>query len=178
MVYDKVIEGKYVNLRSVDTEYAAFTLSLRQDPELTKYLPKLDITVDQQRNWITKQREKEGDYFFVIMDKGNNRIGVIGIYDIKNGQGETGRIAIKGNSFQSIEAQLLSFDFAFDELGLEKTVNYVYSDNVHATRFSQLFGSIETGRYKDNSGMIRIDGIITKDSFKSARKKIERMLYR
>ena len=38
---NKVIEGKYVNLRSVEEQDAEFTLSLRQDPQLTKYLPKL-----------------------------------------------------------------------------------------------------------------------------------------
>ena len=69
MVYNGILEGKYVNLRSVEEKDAEFTLSLRQDPILTKYLPKLDITLEQQINWIRKQRVKEGDFYFLVENK-------------------------------------------------------------------------------------------------------------
>lgn len=179
MVYDKVLEGKYVNLRSVNIEDAEYTLSLRKDPELTKYLPKLDITLDQQKKWIEKQRNKLGDYYFLIQDKEGTNIGVIGVYDVQECQCETGRIAAKnGNSFQIIEAQLLSFDFAFDILNLSKTVNYVYEDNVHAIRLSQMFGAEVTNRFKDETGMIRVDHVITFERYNEYRKKVARILYR
>lgn len=179
MVYEKIIEGKYVNLRSVNIEDAEFTLSLRQDPELTKYLPKLDISLEQQETWIKKQRLKPGDYFFLIQDKQGNNIGVIGVYDVNNKQCETGRIAVRnGNAFQSLEAQLLTFDFAFDTLGLSVTVNYVYADNLHAIRLSQLFGAEVTRKRVDETGLIRVDHIITAGRYKESRKKIIRILYR
>lgn len=178
MVYNKVIEGKYVNLRSVDEQDAEFTLSLRQDPQLTKYLPKLDITLEQQINWIKKQRTTEGDYYFVIENKEGKRIGVIGVYDVTEKCAETGRIAVVGTSFESIEAQLLSFDFAFDILKVEYTVNYVMADNVHALRFSQMFGTESSEPYTDDKGNIRIDGKITKESYQKSRIKLARMLYR
>lgn len=38
MVYEGVLEGRYVDLRSVIEDDAKFTLSLRQDPLLTQYL--------------------------------------------------------------------------------------------------------------------------------------------
>mgnify|MGYP003392389873 CR=1 FL=1 len=179
MVYDKVIEGKYVNLRSVNIEDADYTLSLRQDPELTKYLPKLDISLAQQKKWIEKQRSKPGDYYFIIQDKEGANIGVIGVYDVQGCQCETGRIAVKnGNSFQSLEAQLLTFDFAFDVLNLSKTVNYVYADNVHAIRLSQMFGAEVTNKFKDETGMIRVDHVISVERYKESRKKLARILYR
>lgn len=179
MVYDKVLEGKYVNLRSVNIEDAEYTLSLRKDPMLTKYLPKLDITLEQQKKWIEKQRGKLGDYFFLIQDKGGSNIGVIGVYDVQEYQCETGRIAVKnGNSIQTLEAQLLSFDFAFDILNMSKTVNFVYEDNVHAIRLSQMFGAEVTNRFKDETGMIRIDHVITAERYKESRKKLASILYR
>ena len=178
MVYNKIIEGKYVNLRSVEEKDAAFTLSLRQDPQLTKYLPKLEITLEQQINWIKKQRTTEGDYYFVIENKEGKSIGVIGVYDVTEKCAETGRIAVVGSSFESIDAQLLSFDFAFDILKLEYTVNYVMADNVHALRFSQMFGSESSDPYTDEKGNVRIDGKITKDSYQKSRIKLARMLYR
>lgn len=178
MVYEGILEGKYVNLRSVDVADAEFTLSLRQDPNLTKYLPKLDITIDQQINWIKNQREKEGDYYFVIENKQGKSIGVIGVYDVTENSAETGRIAVIGSSFESIEAQLLSFDFAYDILKLDYTVNFVMAENVHALRFSQMFGSVSSEPYKDSEGNVRIDGKITKESYLAAKKKIVKMIYR
>lgn len=178
MVYNKIIEGKYVNLRSVEEKDAAFTLSLRQDPQLTKYLPKLEITLEQQVNWIKKQRTTEGDYYFVIENKEGKSIGVIGVYDVTDICAETGRIAVIGNAIESIEAQLLSFDFAFDYLKLDYTVNYVMADNSHALRFSQLFGSISSEPYLDSDGKMRIDGKITKEAYQNAKKRIVKMIYR
>ena len=178
MVYDGIIEGKYVNLRSVEEKDAEFTLSLRQDPILTKYLPKLDITLEQQVNWIKNQRVKEGDYYFIVENKEGERIGVLGVYDVNENHGETGRIAIVGTAFESIEAQLLSFVFSFDILKLDYTVNYVFADNIHALRGSQLFGSKSSEPYEDENGNMRIDGVITKESFLRSKEKLVKMLYR
>lgn len=178
MVYNGIIEGRYVNLRSVEERDAEFTLSLRQDPNLTKYLPKLNITLEQQISWIRKQRNQEGDYYFVVENKKGEKIGVIGVYDVNGDCAETGRIAMIGNAFESIEAQLLSFDFAFDILKLEKTVNYVMADNIHALRFSQMFGSQSSEPFEDSDGNMRIDGVITKASYLKSKDKIIKMLYR
>lgn len=178
MVYNGILEGKYVNLRSVEERDAEFTLSLRQDPILTKYLPKLDITLEQQKNWIRKQRIKEGDYYFLVEKKDGERIGVLGVYDVEENHAETGRIAIVGTAFESIEAQLLSFVFSFDILKLDYTVNYVLADNVHALRGSQLFGSKSSDPYEDENGNMRIDGIITKEAFLKSKQQLSKMLYR
>lgn len=178
MVYNGILEGKYVNLRSVEEKDAEFTLSLRQDPILTKYLPKLDITLEQQINWIRKQRVKEGDFYFLVEKKDGERIGVLGVYDVEGNHAETGRIAIVGTAFESIEAQLLSFVFSFDILKLDYTVNYVLADNVHALRGSQLFGSKSSEPYEDENGNMRIDGVITKEAFLKSKQQLSKMLYR
>ena len=178
MVYNGILEGKYVNLRSVEEKDAEFTLSLRQDPILTKYLPKLDITLEQQINWIRKQRVKEGDFYFLVEKKDGERIGVLGVYDVEGNHAETGRIAIVGTAFESIEAQLLAFVFSFDILKLDYTVNYVLADNVHALRGSQLFGSKSSEPYEDENGNMRIDGVITKEAFLKSKQQLSKMLYR
>lgn len=69
MIYEKMMQGQFVYLKSATSDDAEFTLALRQNPALTKYLPKLDITLEQQKNWINIQREKAGDYFFVVRNK-------------------------------------------------------------------------------------------------------------
>lgn len=178
MVYNGILEGKYVNLRSVEERDAEFTLSLRQDPNLTKYIPKLDITLEQQVSWIRKQRNLDGDYYFVIENKEGKKIGVLGVYDVSEKCAETGRIAIVGSPLESIEAQLLSFVFSFDILKLDYTVNYVLADNVHALRGSQLFGSKSSEPYEDENGNMRIDGVITKEAFMKSKEKLSKILYR
>ena len=178
MVYEGVLEGRYVDLRSVIEDDAKFTLSLRQDPLLTQYLPQLDITEEQQREWICNQRILEGDYFFVISNKLGKQIGVISLYDIKEDTCENGRIAVIGDAFQSIEAQLLNLDFAFNILGLSKVIYNVYAENIHAVRFAKLFGSEYSGSHIDKEGKERIDGVFTKESYAKSREKISKILYR
>lgn len=177
MVYENVIEGRYVTLSSANVDDAEFTLAIRQDPEFTPYLPKLDNTIDQQRAWIEGQRKKPNDYFFVIRDKQNNRIGTISIYDVEDYHAEAGRLAVKGNAFQSIEAQLLSFKFAFEILGLNEIVSYIYADNDRAIRFNKQFGGIFYDPEMRNN-VLECKTINTKSNFEIAKNKIEKMLYR
>ena len=53
MIASHILEGKYVNLRPVEEEDSEFILSIRNDSSISKYLPKLNITVDQQKSWIS-----------------------------------------------------------------------------------------------------------------------------
>ena len=47
MVTEDII-GKYVMLSSATEEDAPFALAIRQDPNMTKFLPRLNISVEQQ----------------------------------------------------------------------------------------------------------------------------------
>lgn len=178
MVYEGVLEGRFVNLRSVREDDAEFTLGLRQDPMLTQFIPRLNISLEQQKAWIRKQRTIDGDYFFLFTDKKTNPLGVLGVYDIIDDHGETGRIASRGNSFQSIEAQLLCFDFIFNILHLNYTTDYVFSENVHARRLSLLFGAQFSAPEEDANGNMICRAVIDKDSYNNARVKLSSMLYR
>lgn len=178
MVYDGVLEGRYVDLKSVTVEDAEFTLGIRMDPELTKYLPRINNTLEQQIMWIKQQRRKPGDYFFVVWDKNGNRIGTNSIYNINGEEGESGRLAIRGNSFQSIEAQLLMSDFSYNVIGLENVVSYVQDGNDKALRYGAVFGGVVLEKSVDENGVILLKHSCTKTAFANARKKLERMLYR
>jgi RimJ/RimL family protein N-acetyltransferase len=142
MFQNNGIEGRFVTLKSVTIEDAEFTLEIRQDSEISKYLPRINNTLQQQINWINKQRSKSNDYFFVVWDKHDNRIGTISIYDIESEYAEGGRLTMRGNAFQCIEAQLLCFRFAFVELKLNYVVSYIFVDNERALRFNKQFGGI------------------------------------
>lgn len=179
MAVTEPIIGRYVDLRSCTEEDAEFTRAIRKDPEFVKFLPAIDNTIEQQKAWINRQREKAGDYFFVVWDKEGNRIGTISIYDVNGNRAESGRLAIKGkNAFQGIEAQLLSFRFAFGELGLECIDGYIYADNDRAIRFNKQFGGSHYPPEVDDSGktIIRIEN--WKEDFELADKRLSSILYR
>lgn len=178
MKYDKPIEGKYCDLRSVELEDAEFTLAMRKDPSLTAYLPKLDITVEQQRDWIKKQQADPTDYFFVVVNKNGNRIGVMGLYNIENGEGETGRLAMKGNPLQAIESQMLCVDFAFYVLKLKGLHSYIAAENDGTIRFAKMFGPIISEPRINEKGEAVVDATNSLDTYMKAKPKLERMLYR
>ncbi len=177
MVYDGVIEGRYVDLRSATEEDAEFTLAIRNDPEFSKYLPRLSNTLEQQIAWISKQRKKPNDYFFVVWDKEGKRIGTISIYDIDGDQAEAGRLTMRGNAFQSIEAQLLSFHFAFNELGLKIITSYIYADNARAIRFNKQFGGVFHDP-EEKDGRMECKTTNSKEDFDVCEKKLSALIYR
>lgn len=177
MIYSKTIRGSFVYLKSVDLDDASFTLSVRQNPSFTAFLPKLDISLDKQKEWISKQKEKKGDYFFVIFNNKGERIGTSGVYDVKNGSAETGRLTSIGNPLESLEAQYLSFVFAFDILKLKSTRCFVYKDNTKAIHLSEFFGTTFLPSRIEN-GIEICDGILTREAFKEKEKFIRRIIYR
>ncbi|MCR4716184.1 MAG: GNAT family N-acetyltransferase, partial [Lachnospiraceae bacterium] len=135
--------------------------------------------VEQQKLWIRKQREKVGDYFFVVWDKEGKRIGTISIYDVNGGHAESGRLAIKGdNAFQGIEAQILSFRFAFGSLRLEYVDGYIFADNERAIRFNKQFGGRQLPPKEDDEGRKIIKFENWREDFEKVDKKLSSILYR
>ena len=167
MIYEGVVKGQYVYLMSVTENDAEFTLKVRQDKRLTKYLPKLNNTLEQQREWIRIQREKKGDYYFLARDFEGNPVGTIGIYDIRGSVGEGGRLTSIGNALQSLEIQYLAFKFDFEILCLDKVTAFVYADNTSAYRLSKTLGIRFETPSVDNDGRIVRNGSITREQYRS-----------
>lgn len=129
MVYDKIIEGKYVNLRSVVEDDIEFTYEIRRDPQFHGLMGCLAISLEAQREYIEQQMKKERDYYFVIENKKRECIGLIGIYDIEGKVGEEGRLVSYGSPVENVEAHLLLEEFCRDILGLEIIRISIYSEN-------------------------------------------------
>lgn len=176
MFYEKVISGKLVDLKAVEIEDAEFTLSIRQDPGITKHLPHIDITLEQQREWIRKQREEEKGYFFVVWDKQGNRIGTMGIYDIEGNTGEGGRLAMYGDAFQKIEAGLLMSEFEFETLQMDHIIGWIEADNAPALRWNKWFGATFDEPEMDKRGKMIRKIVTTRDNARIAREKIRHIM--
>ena len=179
MVFDGEIVGKYVTLRSATVDDAEFTLSIRQDKELTRYLPYLDITLEQQIAWIKKQRETKGDYFFVVLNKDQKRIGTNSVYDIKDGKGETGRLAMRDcSALESLENQFLLSSFSFRTLGLKETYAYTRKENKRALNFSEFFGYKVREEISRNHGEKFYKSLLSNEAFSFNEERLCKLLYR
>lgn len=178
MFFEEIVSGRYVELRSVTEDDAEFTRNIRRDPEFAEYFPRLDNTVEQQRDWIRFQQNKEGDYFFVVWDKDNNRIGTIAVYDVKGKCCESGRLAVRGNAFQSFEAQMLAFKFAFEYLEMDTVIGFIFSENKRAIRFNKQLGGVMGPPEMHDNGHYMVKATYTREVVEKALNKIEKIMYR
>lgn len=175
---DKII-GKYIILRCVEIEDAAFVLELRTDESKNKFIHSTENNLEKQQEWIRRQLDEKNDYYFVFEDKDENPIGLASIYNINQIQKEAefGRWISKGNALQNLESAILLHDFAFGELGLNEVYTRTMSTNKKVRGFWKRFGG-------NNVGDIEVDGIILnkniidKENYeKVIREKNNRLLY-
>ena len=141
-----LLEGKNINLRTVEIEDADFIYTMRQNREKTKYLSKVTGTVDSQKEWIKnyKQREdEEKEFYFIIESKNKDKLGLVRIYDLKNDSFCWGSWLIKEGAPKTtaIESALQIYEFGFYKLGFEKSHFDVRKGNDKVIAFHQRFGA-------------------------------------
>lgn len=180
MVYEKTIEGKYINIRSVVKSDAEATLEMRQDKKRAKFLHFVENDLDKQKKWISSQNEREGDYFFIGIDKKTRKaIGTFGVYEIENGRGHSGRLLMYGNAFQSFEMNYLVFEFAFDYLGLNEIFGDVDEKNISAKKFDAMFGFKFEDPIKDTDLDRMVQWCtVSKNDYKECLPNIFKLLYK
>lgn len=142
MIYEKLIEGIFVSLRSVEESDAEIILKWRTDENISKYLHKVDNDIEKQKNWIREQRIREGDYYFMIIDKENNPVGTISLYNIdyEKKEGVFGRWICLSPIF-AIESAILIYEFGFECLSLNRIISKTVSNNIPVINFHKRFGA-------------------------------------
>ena len=144
MILNKKICGISCDLRSVQIKDAEFILSLRLDGDLNQYLNKVDDDVSKQEEWITRQMQSDGDYYFIIESKSGESLGTISLYNINEQHAEFGRWISKGGAVQNIESVILLHGFGFESLGLNKIYSRTAVENKKVLGFHKRFGAIVT----------------------------------
>ncbi len=129
MIYDGVIRGRFVELRSVTLDDVEFTFNIRAEEKNRNTVGQIAATIEDQRKFIEWQIKEPDDYYFVVYNRKNERIGLIGIYDIHDGIGEFGREVNDGSVVEAMEAEILLEDFAIDILGLKRSCCVIYAHN-------------------------------------------------
>lgn len=169
MVYNGILKGKYVNLRSVEEKDAEIILQIRNNPKISKYLPPLNVTIEEQRAWITKQRSDSDSYYFLWETPNGDPIGTISLYDMNGNHSEMGRMCSIGEPAANVEAFILFLDFVFDIIKLDYTTGWVYEGNKSVIALNNALGMVWTENKIDSQGNPYRDCVMTKESYKQKR---------
>ena len=170
-----------MNVRLVDETDADFIVKLRTSPKVSQFLHYTEKNVEVQRRWINeyKDREEKGlEYYFIFLVDGERK-GLYRLYNIHGNIFTGGSWLFEDNAPMefSIGALLIGLDIAFDVLNLNLCDLYdgVHEDNKKVLWFNKLIG-VEFSELKETpSGRFHI-GKLTKESYKSRRNKVEKMI--
>ncbi len=129
MVYPEVIHGMFVDLRSITLDDAEFSYNIRADKRNRDTVGQLAPSLEAQKDFIRWQMQEPNDYYFVVLNKKGERIGLYGVYDIHDGMAEVGREVNVGEPTEIMEVWLLMREFCKDVLHITKTCSVIYANN-------------------------------------------------
>ncbi len=141
-----LINGKNINLRTVELNDASFIYEMRQNESKTKYLSSVSGTVEDQKEWINnyKYREKnKKEFYFILESKEGEKLGLVRMYDFQHNSFCWGSWLIKENAPKStaIESALQIYEFGFYALGFEQSHFDVRKENSKVIAFHKRFGA-------------------------------------
>ena len=141
-MYIEPIEGHWVRLRCAEEKDAEFTLSIRNDPEKTRFISRLNNTLAGQREWLKKYSLSDDGCLLVIENKSGESLGTISFFNIDYDVNicEVGRFISYGNSLENIETSILLMDFLFEVKKFVKLIVYVYKENKPIINYNKRFG--------------------------------------
>ena len=131
MVYPEVIHGMFVDLRSITLDDAEFSYNIRADKRNRDTVGQLAPSLEAQKDFIRWQMQEPNDYYFVVLNKKGERIGLYGVYDIHGDIAEVGREVNVGEPTEIMEVGFLVADFCRDVLKIKRTSFVIYENNIH-----------------------------------------------
>ena len=141
----KDLTGKIVDMSPVVEKDLADIIRMRNDPKMMYYLNQpMEITLDSQKAWFEKYRERMDDLYWTIKGKDGLVVGTNRLYDITADKCVQGSLMVDTRYSRTApyaaEAIMLSLDFAFGVLGVETIVNEDRYDNKNMNSLSRRFG--------------------------------------
>ena len=135
--------GKLVHFREVEIGDAEFLLDLRTNPKKSQFLNPTVNDLQRQKLYIESYKARQEDWYFVLEDKSGIAIGCIRIYNIEGNQFTIGSWIMTETApeLAGLEATILTYQFAFEYLGLETCLFDVRKENRKVLRFHKLYGA-------------------------------------
>ena len=178
----KTYQGQAIRLRPLQAEDAEITFKWRSS-DRAHLLNKGSSTVQQQAQWIASRPENEMN--FIIETKNEKPVGMISLIKIdqQNKSAESARFligeeeAVKGIP-AAVEAMLLLYCLAFEELKLNRVFGTIAEQNKLMIKWQKYLGMQQEGVLRqhyciDNEFQNAVVMGILKDEFvQTARKKM------
>lgn len=150
-----------VEIRQLEVADLEFLRKWRNDPVNTKYLRQIPyITPEIQSKWFYSYLEDKNEMAFAIqeVEKIQQLVGSMSLYNINCGQAEIGKILIGNSNAHGlgvcINALKAVMDIARNDLELKTIYLRVYRDNIPAVKVYERAGfTIEEEHLADN-GML------------------------
>lgn len=134
-----LIEEYGIRLRTAVLDDANFILSLRNDESLKRFISATSQSIDDQKNWLKKYKEREAqnsEYYFIVENLGGDKLGTTRLYNFHDTSFELGSWVFKRNGgTHAIIADILTKEFAFENLGFEVCTFNVRKDNKSVLRY-------------------------------------------
>lgn len=164
MKHDMSLKYKDIDVKPLSFDECELLRELRNENK-EYFFSSGEISREQQANWYRNYLEKENDYVFSVYCD-DIWIGSASLYNIKNDEGEFGRIVIDGKRVnknglgtQAVEAVCR---IGFDWLCLKRISLEVLSDNKRAVRVYEKAGFEYVGNKVSDEIDITIMQIINK----------------
>ena len=137
---------KHIYFKLVEADDAVFILSLRTDESKNKYLSHVNSELASQKQWIIdyKLRElKNLEYYYIIMSKEVEQLGVVRLYDFREDSFCWGSWILKNDApvYSAIESALYVYEIGFCQLGFERSHFDVRKENKKVVNFHNRFGA-------------------------------------
>ena len=167
--------GKHIRLVCASESDAEFTMKIREDPDLTRFIPALHNTLENQKKWIEAQRTKENDVFYVIKGSSMESKGPISCYGFEDLHCVLGRYISYGNALENVEAAVLLLDYLFGSRDIEYVVLTPDEKNEAIISFWKKFGAVFSERIQ-RDGWTEAQYHLHKADYLERRKKIVRLI--
>jgi len=143
MRHSVILEGWNCRLRPVELDDAEFIVNLRNSAFAKGFINKTDLSVEKQREWISRYYERSGDYYWIVENVESGRaVGTDSVYDIIDGECMPGRWVMLPDAEVSLPAlAYLIFEFVFEKLALNRALMDVVSSNKKVVRYHNMIGA-------------------------------------
>jgi RimJ/RimL family protein N-acetyltransferase len=156
------VRGKTLFFRNASVEDAQFILSLRTQPEKSRYLSATSEDIGTQRDWLDLYSRSHDQAYFIIEFQGQ-AIGTVRLYDAQQASFCWGSWILSDSrpTHAAMESALMVYSYAIDYLGFESAHFDVRKANERVWNFHERFGSCRFGEteldylYRLDPGAIR-----------------------
>jgi RimJ/RimL family protein N-acetyltransferase len=141
----KALIGQNLIFRNATINDAAFIIEIRTDMKKSAHISKTSKDIKQQEAWLEKYSKDREQIYFVILNREQERVGTVRLYDKKNDSFSWGSWILKDGvaSSYAIESALLVYHFALS-LGFERAHFDVRKGNESVWKFHERFGAVKT----------------------------------